>query len=88
MYLNRRMTSFDHFIEGSSEFIGGSSLGYVTALISLEAINIVIVEMEGFQFLRQPKSLHEFMNESTSRGVKSLSCLVENGLLQVKTLNI
>ena len=59
------MTSYDHLIEGSSEFIGESSLGYVTALISLEAINIVIVEMEGFQFLRQPKSLHEFMNEST-----------------------
>ena len=45
MFSNCHVTSHDHLIEGSCEFMGGSSLQYITTLISLVTISIVIVEV-------------------------------------------
>ena len=45
MYLTCHITPHDDLIEGSCEFMGGSSLRYVTFLIGLVTISIVIVEM-------------------------------------------
>ena len=46
MYLICHMTSHDHFTEGSCKFLDGSSLWYVTTLISLVTTSIVIVEIK------------------------------------------
>ena len=51
MYLICHVTSHEHLIEGSCEFMGGSSLQYITILINLAAINIVILEVS-FQFVK------------------------------------
>ena len=48
MYLICHVTSQDHLIEGSFEFMGGSSLWYVTTLKNLVAIGIVIVAIKCF----------------------------------------
>ena len=48
MYLVCHLTTHEHPIEGSWEFMGGSSLWYVIILLSLVIINIVIVEMKCF----------------------------------------
>ena len=45
MYLICHVTSYDHLIEVSCKFVGGSSLRYVTTLIT---IGIVIVEIQCF----------------------------------------
>ena len=45
MYLTCHITPHDNHIEGSCEFMGGSSLRYVTFLIGLVTISIVIVEI-------------------------------------------
>ena len=45
MYLIYHATSHDHLIKEPWEILGGSSLQYVTTLISLVTINIVIVEI-------------------------------------------
>ena len=45
MYLICRVTSYDHLIEGSYEFMGGSSSRYVTNLKSLVTRGIVILEI-------------------------------------------
>ena len=45
MYLTCHITPHDDHIEGSCEFMGGSSLRYVTFLIGLVTISIVIVEI-------------------------------------------
>ena len=45
MYLICHATSYDHLIEESYEFMGGSSLQYVTTLASLVTISILIVEI-------------------------------------------
>ena len=41
MYLNCHVTSYDHLIEGSCDFIGGSSSRHVKTLISLVTISTV-----------------------------------------------
>ena len=71
MNLNCHVTSHDQLIEKPCKFLGGSSLCYVTALISLVTICIVMVEM----FLichvtsreQMFKRLCEFMGGSLSR---------------------
>ena len=45
MYLIYHVTSHDHLIERSCEFMTQSSLWYVTAVISLVTISIVISEI-------------------------------------------
>ena len=45
MYLICHMPSHDHLIEGLWKFLGGSSLRYVTTLISLAIISTVILEI-------------------------------------------
>ena len=45
LYLICHKISNDHHIMGSRKYIGESSLWYVITLISLVAINIVIVEI-------------------------------------------
>ena len=45
MYLNCHVTFHDYLIEGLSEFMGGSSLWYAAALISLVTISFMIMEM-------------------------------------------
>ena len=45
MYLICHVTSHDRFIEGSCEFMGESSLSYVTTLIVLVTISNVIMEI-------------------------------------------
>ena len=45
MYLICHVTSHDHVIEGSCEFMGGNSLWYIINLRGLVTISIVIVEI-------------------------------------------
>ena len=44
--------SWDHLIEGSCEFMAGSTWHYFTTLISLMTIGIAIVEMKCFCLLK------------------------------------
>ena len=43
--LGCHVTLQNHVIKGSSNFMGGSSLWYITTLASLVAIGIVLIEM-------------------------------------------
>ena len=45
MYLIFHLTSHEHLIKGSCEFMGRDSLQYDTTLISFVTITIVIVEI-------------------------------------------
>ena len=44
-YLTCHMTLQNHVIDGSSNFINGSSSGYITTLPSLMAIAMLVVKM-------------------------------------------
>ena len=50
----------EHVIEGSCEFIGGSSLMCTTTLPSVVVISIVVVEIKYFQCLKS-KILNAFL---------------------------
>ena len=54
MHLICHMTSHKDLIAGSCKFRGGSSLLYVTILISLVTISIVIVEIKVFYLASDP----------------------------------
>ena len=45
------VTSQNYVIEGSSNFMSGSSSWYVTTLTRLVAIGIVLVQIKGFYFV-------------------------------------
>ena len=45
MHLVCHVTSHDHLIKGSCRFIGGSSLQYVTTVVSVVIISLVTLEI-------------------------------------------
>ena len=45
MLLICHVSSYDHLIQGSYEFMGGSFMQYVTTLISIVTISTVTVEI-------------------------------------------
>ena len=92
MYLICHVTLHEHIIQTANEFTGGSSLCYITTLISLEIINTVMMEMFLICHVTSReqifKELCEFMGGSRSQWVTTLPYLVTTDLLQVEILSI
>ena len=88
MYLVCHVTSHDHLIERAYKFMGGSSLGYVTGLISLVLVTMsnVVVEISCYLICHVTshehmlKELSEFMGRSLLRCITILLRLVAIGL--------
>ena len=75
MYLICHVTSHDHLIERTCEFMGRISLCYVTTLISLVTMSIVMVEMCRVTLVST--CLKDYVNLSVeSRQDESPSCHV------------